>query len=256
MSFWSAVWIVFLTGTVATALGAAPVLALRNLPPRLANHCIALAAGVMLAASVYALLPAALDEAQRQLSNAWATPLTLVALGAGAWCVAWANRHFPHEHQFKGHDGRKSHRSMSFLLVTAIALHNFPEGLSVGVTIGADDPTLTPRIATAIAIQNIPEGLVVAMAMLSSGLGRGRSFGLGLLTGLIETGGGIVGAAAVGLAGGLLPWALAFAAGAMLYVISAEVIPETHRRGMSGGATASLLTGFAVMVWFDALFTF
>lgn len=255
MGFWYAVWIVFLTGTVATALGAAPVLALRELSPRLANHFIALAAGVMLAASVYALLPAALDEAAQRLPVAWATPAAMAALGFGAWCVSWANRRFPHEHQFKGHDGRDSRRSMSFLLVTAIALHNFPEGLSVGVTIGAEDPTLTPRIATAIAIQNIPEGLVVAMAMLSSGLDRRRSFGLGVLTGLIETGGGIVGAAAVGLAGGLLPWALAFAAGAMLYVISAEVIPETHRRGMSGGATASLLAGFAAMVWFDALIT-
>jgi ZIP family zinc transporter len=254
MGWWHAVWIVFLTGTVATTLGAAPVLALRELSPRLANHCIALAAGVMLAASVYALLPAALGEAPHHAPAAWATPFTLAALGIGAWCVAWANRHFPHEHQFKGHDGQDSRRSMSFLLVTAIALHNFPEGLSVGVTIGAADPTLTPRIATAIAVQNIPEGLVVAMAMLSSGLGRRRSFGLGVLTGLIETGGGLVGAAAVDLAGGLLPWALAFAAGAMLYVISAEVIPETHRRGMSGGATASLLTGFAAMVWFDALF--
>ena len=255
MSLWSAVWIVFLTGTVATSAGAAPVLLLKRLPDRLANHCIALAAGVMLAASVYALLPAALDEASRRLHNAWSTPLTLAALCFGAWCVAWANRTFPHEHQFKGHDGRGNHHSMSFLLVTAIALHNFPEGLSVGVTIGAEDPTLMPRIATAIAVQNLPEGLVVAMAMLSSGLGRGRSFALGVVTGLIETVGGIVGAGAVDLAGGLLPWALAFAAGAMLYVIGAEVIPETHRQGMSGGATASLLAGFAAMVWFDALFT-
>ena len=253
MSFGSTLWIVFLTGTVATTLGAAPVLALRSLSPRLANHFIALAAGVMLAASVYALLPAALVAAAKQHPGNWATPLALAALGVGAWCVAWANRNFPHEHQFKGHDGRDSRRSMPFLLVTAIALHNFPEGLSVGVTIDAADPTLMPRIATAIAIQNIPEGLVVAMAMLSSGLGRRRSFALGVLTGLIETGGGLVGAAAVGFAGGLLPWGLAFAAGAMLYVISAEVIPETHRSGMSGGATASLLTGFAAMVWFDAL---
>ena len=253
MSFGSTLWIVFLTGTVATTLGAAPVLALRSLSPRLANHFIALAAGVMLAASVYALLPAALVAAAKQHPGNWATPLTLAALGVGAWCVAWANRNFPHEHQFKGHDGRDSRRSMPFLLVTAIALHNFPEGLSVGVTIDAADPTLMPRSATASAIQNIPEGLVVAMAMLSSGLGRRRSFALGVLTGLIETGGGLVGAAAVGFAGGLLPWGLAFAAGAMLYVISAEVIPETHRSGMSGGATASLLTGFAAMVWFDAL---
>jgi ZIP family zinc transporter len=253
MSFGSTLWIVFLTGTVATTLGAAPVLALRSLPPRPATHFIALPAGVMLAASVYALLPAALVAAAKQHPGNWATPLTLAALGVGAWCVAWANRNFPHEHQFKGHDGRDSRRSMPFLLVTAIALHNFPEGLSVGVTIDAADPTLMPRIATAIAIQNIPEGLVVAMAMLSSGLGRRRSFALGVLTGLIETGGGLVGAAAVGFAGGLLPWGLAFAAGAMLYVISAEVIPETHRSGMSGGATASLLTGFAAMVWFDAL---
>mgnify|MGYP003556901069 FL=1 len=255
MSFWSALWVVFVSGTVATALGAAPVLALRELSPRLANHFISLAAGVMLAASVYALLPAALHEAAQRVPGAWATPLTLGALGVGAWCVSWANRHFPHEHQFKGHDGADRPHSMSFLLVTAIALHNFPEGLSVGVTIGAQDPTLTPRIATAIAIQNIPEGLVVAMAMLSGGFGRARSFGLGVLTGLIETGGGIVGASAVGLAGGLLPWALAFAAGAMLYVISAEVIPETHRRGMAGGATASLLAGFAAMVWFNEFIT-
>lgn len=254
MNVWFAAWIVFLTGTVATTVGAAPVLMLKSLAPRPANHLIAIAAGVMLAASVYSLLPAALAEAARRVQEPWSTPLALVALGVGAWCVAWANRHFPHEHQFKGHDGSDSRRSMSFLLVTAIALHNFPEGLSVGVTIGADDPTLMPRIATAIAIQNVPEGLVVAMAMLASGLGKWRSFGLGVITGLIETGGGIVGAAAVGLAGGLLPWALAFAAGAMLYVISAEVIPETHRQGMSGGATASLLAGFAGMVWFDALF--
>jgi len=256
MDFWSVVWILFASGTLATALGAAPVLALRSLSPRVANHFLAIAAGVMLAASVYGLLPAALDEAASRVAPAWATPLTLLAMAGGAWAVAWVNRHVPHVHQFKGQDGGGSGHSMSYLLVTAIALHNLPEGLSVGVTIGADDPTLTPRIATAIAAQNIPEGLVVAMAMIGSGVGRVRAFGLGVLTGLIETAGGLLGAAAVGAAAGLLPWALAFAAGAMLYVISEEVIPETHRHGMSGGATASLLTGFGAMVWFDALMAF
>ena len=244
----------FASGTLATAVGAAPVLALKTLSPRLANHFLALAAGVMLAASVYTLLPAALDEAANHVAAPWAVPLTLLALGVGAWTIAWANRRFPHEHQYKGHDGGRGPHSLSFLLVTAIALHNFPEGLSVGVTLGADDPTLTPRIAVAIAIQNVPEGLVVAMAMLGSGFSRGRAFGLGVFTGLIETAGGLFGAAAVGSADALLPWALAFAAGAMLYVISEEVIPETHRKGMSGGATAGLLTGFAAMVWFNGLF--
>lgn len=256
MGFWSVIWILFASGALATSLGAAPVLALKELNPRIANHFLALAAGVMLAATVYGLLPAALDEAAHYVAPAWAAPLTLLAMAAGARTIAWTNRHVPHVHQFKGRDGGGSGRSMSVLLVTAIALHNLPEGLSVGVTIGAQDETLTPRIATAIAAQNVPEGLVVAMAMMASGVGRVRAFGLGVLTGFIETAGGLLGAAAVGAAGGLLPWALAFAAGAMLYVISEEVIPETHRQGMSGGATASLLAGFGAMVWFDALMAF
>lgn len=245
----------FASGTLATAAGSAPVLALKSLSPRVANHMLAVAAGVMLAASVYTLLPAALDDARKYVPASWAAPLTMFAMGIGAWTIAWANRFFPHEHQFKGHEGRGDSRPLSLLLVTAIALHNFPEGLSVGVTIGSEDPTLTPRIAIMIGLQNVPEGLVVAMAMLSSGFSRLQSFGLGVLTGLIETSGGLIGAIAVGAADALLPWALAFAAGAMLYVISEEVIPETHRAGMSGDATASLLIGFAAMVWLNDLFT-
>jgi ZIP family zinc transporter len=138
-----------------------------------------------------------------------------------------------------------------WLLVLAITLHNLPEGLAVGVGFGGPDIANAVGLMIGIGLQNMPEGLAVAVALTTIGYSRASAFGVALLTGLVEPVGGLIGVAAVSLAAALLPWGLAFAAGAMLFVISNEIIPETHRRGFEGSVTFALLGGFSLMLFLD-----
>jgi ZIP family zinc transporter len=144
-----------------------------------------------------------------------------------------------------------AHVSRIWLFVIAITIHNFPEGMSVGVGFAGGEDKGT-ALALGIGIQNIPEGLAVAVSMLAAGYGRGRAFVVGFLTGLVEPVGGLFGAVLAWAAAPLLPWTLGFAAGAMLFVISDEIIPETHRKGLENLATGALMAGFAVMMFLDA----
>jgi zinc transporter, ZIP family len=172
--------------------------------------------------------------------------------------VLWAiHRYLPHEHFIKGREGMDAaNLRRIWLFVFAIGLHNLPEGLAVGVGVGGDrsaDGAAGLAITLGIALQNMPEGLIVAVALAGEGYSRGFAFMIAVLSGLVEPIAGLFGAFAVNIAGMMLPWGLAFAAGAMLFVISDEIVPETHRRGHATEATFGLMTGFVFMMMLSAL---
>ena len=235
-----------------TAVGALPVLALRRISPRGQTALLGFGAGVMLAATFFSLLLPALEIAGRSHGEVAAAALAIVGLLLGALAVKGAHRLVPHEHFYLGREGRQSESiGRIWLFILAITIHNFPEGLAVGVAWGGPDRANAWGIATGIGLQNMPEGLAVAAALVSEGYRRSYALGVALLTGLVEPVGGLVGVSVVAIAEPLLPWALAFAAGAMLFVISDEIIPETHRRGFQDVGTAGLMAGFVTMLFLD-----
>jgi ZIP family zinc transporter len=162
----------------------------------------------------------------------------------------------PHLHKMVGVED-ESHNNANLskvlLFVTAIAIHNLPEGIAAGVGFGSDNDTQALLIAGGIALQNIPEGMVIIGPMLAAGVSPKKTFLLAMITGLVEVVGTLIGYFAVSLASAILPFALAFAGGTMLYVISDEMIPETHAHGAQRGATYALLVGFCVMLISDVL---
>lgn len=242
-----------------TALGAAGVFLRRNLSRKLLDGMLGFAAGVMIAASYWSLLAPAIE-----MSNAAGTPGWLPAAigfllgGAFLWGV---DRVLPHLHiglPEAQAEGIKSKLDRSILLVLAISLHNIPEGLAVGVAFGAaatgvPQATLPAAIALAVGIglQNFPEGLAVAAPLRRSGLSQWRSFFYGQLSGIVEPIAGVLGAAAVFLIRPLLPYALAFAAGAMIYVVVEELIPESQQGDYGDISTLGLMVGFTVMMILD-----
>lgn len=236
-----------------TGVGALPVLAGRLPSERSRDTLLGFAAGVMLAASFFSLIIPALDVAER-LYGGGAIPATIAVVGilAGMATIAVLNHSLPHEHFKAGLEGpmAPSLRRV-WLFVLAITIHNFPEGLAVGVGFGSGDISRGLPLAIGIGLQNAPEGLAVAVALMGEGYPRMRAFRIALLTGLVEPVGGVIGAAVVSVSELLLPWGLVFAAGAMLYVISHEIIPETHRRGHQDRATAGLAVGLVTMLFLD-----
>jgi zinc transporter, ZIP family len=173
----------------------------------------------------------------------------------GAIGLFFVHRLVPHEHFLLGKEGPDSKRlERIWLFIIAITLHNFPEGMAVGVGFAGGDMSNGTSLAVGIGLQNVPEGFAVAISLLSIGYSRPTAFWVALLTGLVEPVGGAIGAAAVTLAEPLMPIILGLAAGAMLFVISDEIIPETHRRGYETIATFSLLGGFVAMMFLDTLF--
>jgi ZIP family zinc transporter len=174
---------------------------------------------------------------------------------SGGVFLGLANRLIPHIHNFSGAEGLPSSFSRVWLFVLAITIHNFPEGLSVGVGFGRSEVEQGLGLAMGIGFQNMPEGMAVAFALLRERYSPFRAFGYATLTGLVEPIGGLLGVTIVTLAQSLLPWGLAFAGGAMLFVISNEIIPETHRGGHPLEATFGVLSGFVVMTVFDNLFS-
>ena len=170
----------------------------------------------------------------------------------GAAVLLLMDRTLPHEHFIKGREGIEAHRlRRTWLFVFAITLHNLPEGLAIGVGYAGNDPLRGTALATGIAIQDIPEGLVVAVALLAAGYPRAFAAALGMLSGMVEPLGAVLGAAVVGWSAPMLPWGLGFAAGAMLFVISHEIIPESHRKGHEVYATCGLMLGFVLMMLLD-----
>ncbi len=242
-----------LLAALATAAGTVPVLFTRALPQRLLDTMLGFGAGVMLAASVFSLIIPAFEAAGAQGAGKWASGLTVSAgVLIGALLLLGIDRMVPHEHFFKGREGRSAGAvRRSWLFVLAIVLHNIPEGLSIGVAFGGADAAGARALATGIAIQDIPEGMVVAMALRGAGYGRGQAAAMGMLSGAVEPLAAVLGAALMAWVAGLLPWGLAAAAGAMLFVISHEIIPESHRKGHEVSATAGLMLGFVVMMLLD-----
>nr|WP_297461506.1 ZIP family metal transporter [uncultured Halomonas sp.] len=238
-----------------TPVGAVPVLLLRRISQRVEDSLMGFGAGIMLAATAFSLAQPAVAEAAR-LTGGMLLAMLIVAVGIamGGLTVMAIERWLPHEHfalgKQSGADASKLRRI--WLFIFAITIHNFPEGLAVGVGYGSGDIQAGLALTLGIGLQNLPEGLIVALGLISVGYGRASAFGLAFLSGLVEPVGGTLGAVAVALAETLLPWGLAFAAGAMLFVISHEIIPESHRQGHERYATMGVLAGFTVMLMLDA----
>jgi ZIP family zinc transporter len=245
------------SGGLATSAGAVPALVLPAVSRATSTVLISLAAGLMLGAAVFALLLPALEHAGEDVAHpVGATAAVTTALLTGALALYVANRWLPHEHFVKKRerdDLEPSTLPRAVLLAVAIAIHNFPEGLSVGIGAASGDAVLTGTLMVAMALQNVPEGLVVALGLRAAGFDRVRAFLLASGTGLMEVLGGVAGGASLAFSSELLPWALAFAAGAMLYVISDEIIPESHQPGLENRATASLFAGLAAFLMLDAV---
>lgn len=254
---------IFLRGLTAsllagagTMVGAIWVFFFRRPSPKTQDALLSGAAGVMLAATFFSLLQPALDHAEGHIAS---RPLAvLVVIGgllAGAIGLYWIHKRVPHEHFVRGRQGPDSRRLQRlWLFIIAITLHNFPEGMAVGVGFASGDLGKAVPLAVGIGLQNVPEGLAVAAAMLAIDYSKAQAFWVASLTGLVEPLGGAVGSSAVWITGPLMPVVLGLAAGAMLFIISDEIIPETHRGGYEDLATFSLLGGFAVMMFLDAVF--
>jgi ZIP family zinc transporter len=241
----------------ATALGALFVLFVRRLPQALNDALLGFSAGVMLAASFFSLIIPAMARANADLgSNVLAALVVIAAVMLGAISLSLINRYVPHEHFVLGPQGIETQALRRiWLFVIAITLHNFPEGLAVGVGYGQGDIASGNALAIGIGLQNIPEGLAVAVALRTLGYARLTCFAIGGATGLVEPVGGLLGVSAVTLFAPLLPWGLGFAAGAMLFVVSNEIVPETHRRGHEQLATFGLMIGLVVMMFLDVTLT-
>lgn len=240
-----------------TAIGALPVLLGRSVSQRSNDVLLGFAAGVMLAASFLSLIVPGLDAARAIYGGAGvAASIAVGGVLLGAGFIALLNEWIPHEHFFQGAQGPASCAlARIWLFVLAITIHNIPEGLAVGVGFGGGDIVRGTTLAIGIGLQNAPEGLAVALALLACGYTKGYAFMVACLTGLVEPVAGLIGAYAVSLSQLVLPWALTFAAGAMIYVISHEIIPETHRHGFENQATVGLVIGLVVMMFLDVAFT-
>lgn len=232
----------------ATALGAVPLLVMRRIRAGVQGMLLGFGAGVMLAASVFSLLLPAFAAAQAQGASGTSAALLVAAgLGIGAAVLLAMDRALPHEHAPGGSRNGKA----VWLFVFAIAVHNIPEGLAIGVASGVDGSG--NAVATGISLQNVPEGLIVAIALVTAGYSRLFSFAIAAASGLIEPVAAVVGSMMVAASAAMLPWGLAGAAGAMLFVVSHEIIPESHRRGHETLATGGLVVGFVAMMLMDRL---
>ena len=242
-----------LAGFATTACGALPALFLRSIPQRVEDAMLGFAAGMMLAASAFSLLLPGLNAA-RELTGSGGIAAAVVVFGMllGVLLMLGLDEFTPHEHDKTGPCGPGyDHCSRVWLFVFAIALHNLPEGMAIGVSFSQGDMTVGLPLTTAIALQDIPEGLAVALAMCAAGFRPLVAVLVAIGSGLLEPLGALLG---VGLASGMAiayPIGLGLAAGAMLFVVSHEVIPETHRNGHQTHATLGLMAGFALMMTLD-----
>lgn len=237
---------------LATGLGALPALFFKNISTNLFNTMLGAAAGVMLAATAFSLLVPGMTYG----NLIWpGNGIYVVSIGmlAGGLFLHYADRQLPHVHFDTIADAQLTSLNKIWLFIIAITIHNFPEGMSVGVSFGSGDIKNGVILAVAIALQNIPEGLAVALPLVGLGYNRWKAIGIATVTGLVEPVGGLLGITMVTLFEPVLPIAMGFAAGAMLFVISEEIIPETHSNGRSRYATFALMIGFIIMMVLDNL---
>jgi len=237
----------------ATLFGTILGFVFKNLSHKFSDIVLSFAAGVMLSAAVIGLVLPSLEYGGK-----FGLVYTITGVFAGALCVNLFDRLVPHLHQLSGADNEEhpadtAKRSKVILFVAAIAIHNLPEGLAAGVGFGSGNNAEALTVAGGIALQNIPEGMVIIGPMLAAGIKPKRTFLVAAATGVVEVIGTLLGYFAVSLSAAILPFALAFAGGTMLYVISDEMIPETHAHGSQRGATYALLVGFCLMLLFDVL---
>ena len=235
----------------ATVIGALLGFIFKKLSQKFSDIVLSFAAGIMLSAAVLGLILPAVEYGGK-----WGLPITVIGIFAGAVCLNLIDKLVPHLHRLVGSDIEEHHNaslSKVLLFVTAIAIHNLPEGIAAGVGFGSGNNSQALLIAGGIALQNIPEGMVIIGPMIAAGVSPRKTFVCAMLTGVVEVIGTLIGYFAVSLASAILPFALAFAGGTMLYVISDEMIPETHAHGSQRGATYALLVGFCVMLISDVL---
>ncbi|MBQ8600610.1 MAG: ZIP family metal transporter [Clostridia bacterium] len=235
----------------ATVIGVLIGFIFKKLSHKFSDIVLSFAAGVMLAAAVLGLILPSLEYGGK-----YGLLFTVSGIFAGALCLNLIDKLVPHLHKLVGPDiepHNNANLSKVLLFVTAIAIHNLPEGIAAGVGFGSGDAAQALIIAGGIALQNIPEGMVIIGPMLAAGVPPRKTFFCAMLTGLVEVAGTLIGYFAVSLASAILPFALAFAGGTMLYVISDEMIPETHAHGNERGATNALLVCFCVMLITDVL---
>ena len=236
----------------ATVIGSLIGFIFKNISHKFSDIILSFAAGVMLAAAVLGLIVPSLEYGGK-----YGILITVAGIFVGAVCLNLIDKLVPHLHKIVGVEPESHHNanlSKVLLFVLAIAIHNLPEGIAAGVGFGSGDTTQALIIAGGIALQNIPEGMVIIAPMLAAGISPRKTFILAMITGLVEVVGTLIGYFAVSISTAVLPFALAFAGGTMLYVISDEMIPETHSHGSERGATYALLVGFCVMLVVDVLF--
>ncbi len=236
----------------ATVVGAVIGFLFKKISHRFSDIVLAFAAGVMLAAAVLGLILPSLEYGGK-----YGLIITVAGIFAGAASLSLIDKLTPHLHNLlgpdiEGHD-KNTNLNKVLLFVMAIAIHNFPEGIAAGVGFGSGNDAEALLIAGGIALQNIPEGMVIIAPMLTAGVSARKTFLCAMATGLVEVIGTLLGYLAVSIASAILPFALAFAGGTMLYVISDEMIPETHAHGSERGATYALLVGFCIMLVSDVL---
>jgi len=235
----------------ATVFGSAIGFAFKKLSHRFSDIILSFAAGVMLAAAMLGLIIPSLEYGGK-----YGILITVAGIFAGAVCLNGIDKLVPHLHKMAGSDIEPhQNRDLSrvLLFVMAIAIHNLPEGIAAGVGFGSGDTSQALLIAGGIALQNIPEGMVIIAPMLAAGVKPSKTFIIAAATGLVEVVGTFIGYFAVSVSAAILPFALSFAGGTMLYVISDEMIPETHAHGCERGATYALLVGFCIMLISDVL---
>ena len=240
----------------ATAIGALLGFVFKDTTHKFSDIVLSFAAGVMLAAAVFGLVEPSFAYGRETYGEAIGLVVTVIGIFAGALCLNLTDKLVPHLHRMAGteiesHENKNLSKILLFIL--AIAIHNLPEGIAAGVGFGSENTAQALVIAGGIALQNIPEGMVIIGPMLASGVSKKRTLLIALLTGLVEVIGTLIGYFAVSIATVILPFALAFAGGTMLYIISDEMIPETHAHGGERGATYALLVGFALMFVMDII---
>ncbi|MGN1369806.1 MAG: ZIP family metal transporter [Aristaeellaceae bacterium] len=247
--------LVFLTAVGvggATLFGVLLGFIFRDISHRFSDVVLSFAAGVMMAASVLGLILPSIEYGGK-----WGLMYTIPGIFIGALCLNLMDKLVPHMHKLVGAED-EAHQNAGLnkvlLFVMAVAIHNLPEGIAAGVGFGTEDTSLALMNAGVIALQNIPEGMVIIGPMLAAGVSPRRTLIAAVITGLVEIVGTLIGYFAASISAVVLPFALAFAGGTMLYVISDEMIPETHAHGAERPATYALLVGFCVMLVMDVLF--
>ena len=240
---------------LATGLGALPIFMKKDFSKESLDVGMGFSAGIMLVAAFLSLIVPGLDHARALYGSVYGILPVLLGVFSGYLSIILLHDFLPHEHLIKKKDmGHKQNLSRITLIILAIALHNIPEGLTVGVGLGVGSSASGLLLAAAIGLQNMPEGLVVALGLLTAGASKKRAFTIALLSGAIEPIAAGVGYLATQVAASTLPFAMGFAGGAMLFVICQEIFPEIFRQGSERKTTFGVISGISLMLALNFIF--